>query len=127
MDPTPFLQPLREPSVQIEFDCNHLVVMEMGMVVATMDVSGTNPERVLLGEPLIDDLRILPHEFPQAVDQVLLGSGVYSPPSLVEFFTESTSLMVGPNLVTFGECVCVCVCACVRACGRACVRACVCI
>ena len=118
VNPTPFLQPLREPSVQIEFECNQLVVMEMGMVVATLDVSGENPERMLLGEPLIDDLRILPHEFPQSVDQIVSGSGAYSPPSVVEFFSDSTSLMVGPNMVSFGECGsggwgewgCLCVC-----------------
>ena len=103
VNPAPFLQPLREPSVRIQYDCNHLVVMEMGMVVATMEISGATPERVLLGERLIDDLRILPHEFPQPADQVIQGSGAYSPPSQVQFFTESTNLMVGPNMVSFGE------------------------
>ena len=130
VNPTPFLQPLREPSVQIEFECNQLVVMEMGMVVATLDVSGENPERMLLGEPLIDDLRILPHEFPQSVDQIVSGSGAYSPPSVVEFFSDSTSLMVGPNMVSFGECgsggwdwsVCVYAVVCLFMCTHSCLR-----
>ena len=94
------------------------------MVVATMNISESNPERVLLGEPLIDDLRILPHEFPQVTDQVVHGSGAYSPPTQVEFFTESTSLMVGPNMVSFGECVVpVCVCIHVHRCMYVCVYA----
>ena len=103
MDPTPFLQPILDPTVMLTLDCNSVAVLESGNVIDRMNLTSTEPERVLLGEPLIVDLRILPHEFPQPVDYTLSGTGSYASSSPVTFSTESTSIMVGPNLVEFGE------------------------
>ena len=103
VDPTPFLQPILEPTIRVNLDCNSVAVLESGNVVDRMAVTGTDPERVLLGEPLITDLRILPHEFPQPADYVLRGTGSYASSSPVTFTTQSTSIMVGPNVVNFGK------------------------
>ena len=104
IDPTPFLQPIREPDVRVDFNCNEIVTLQNDMVVNRQILTAPTVEKVLVGEELIVDLRILPHEFPQPVDYVLSGSGSYSSSPQVQFFDETTNIMVGPLMSTFGEC-----------------------
>lgn len=52
LDPTPYLQPILEPTVGVELECNDLV-MCVGGVVVSRDVLIESPVADVLGSPLI--------------------------------------------------------------------------
>lgn len=108
IDPTQFLQPILEPQVSLQYDCNDLVTYIGGVVVDRRTLAPDQPEEVEFGEQLVEDA-IPGHEFPLPVDGVLQARGTILSGSSAEVFSSSTFIMVGPIPVEFGECVTVCV------------------
>ena len=103
IDPTQFLQPIQEPQVRVEYECNDLVTYIGSAVVDRRPIAPDTPERVEVGTVLVDDT-IPGHEFPRPVDSVLQSQGSVISGSSAEVFSSSTFVMVGPIPVQFGEC-----------------------
>ena len=102
INPTQFLQPLLEPQVRVEYECNDVVAFIGGTVVYRDRIAPDSPEEIELGNPLVLDT-IPGHEFPQPTDQVMESQGSIISGDSATVFSTSTFLMVGPIPVEFGE------------------------
>lgn len=102
VNPTQFVSPQLKPTATVEWDCNEITTIINGVVVETQDFASTDPEKELIGDPLIS-IDIDDEEFPQPYDLILEHTTELSSTEAVEFFQASTFLMVGVVPVTFGK------------------------
>lgn len=102
INPMQYLQPVHEPQVTLQYDCNDLVTYIGGTVVDRRAVAPESPKQVEFGAVLVEDT-IPGHEFPRPVDGLLQAQGTILSGSSAEVFSSSTFVMVGPIPVQFGE------------------------
>ena len=102
INPTQYLQPIHDPQVEIEYDCNDLVTYIGQMVVDRRPLAPESPTTVSYGSVLVDDA-IPDHEFTRPVDHILHSHGTLLSGASVEVLSSSTFIMVGPIPVQFGK------------------------
>ena len=102
IDPTQYLQPIHNPLVTLQYDCNDLVTYIGGSVVDRRTVASDVADTLEFGAVLVEDT-IPGHEFPQPVDHLLHTQGTILSGTTAEVFSSSTFIMVGPIPVQFGE------------------------
>ena len=102
VDPTQYLQPVQNPLVSLQYDCNDLVTYIGGSVVDRRTIASDVPSTVEFGDVLVEDT-IPGHEFPRPVDHELHTVGTIVSGVSAEVFSSSAFFMVGPIPVQFGE------------------------
>ena len=99
-DPSQFIPLVQNPSVTTDFSCNEVVAMVNGVVVDMSPAVSGDMVRQYIGDPLVD-IMVPGHEFPHPYDLVISNDLTLSSPATVQFFQETTSLMVGVIPVIF--------------------------
>lgn len=102
IDPTQFLQPIADPPVSLQYDCNDLVTYIGSTVVDRRPLAPETPTEVEYGEELVSET-IPGHEFSQPVDHVLQTQGVILSGASVEVWSSTTAVTVGTIPVQLGE------------------------
>ena len=102
IDPTQFLQPILEPRVSLQYECNDLVTYIGGTVVDRRSLAPETSTVVEYGEEIVSE-GIPDHEFPRPVDHVLQTQGTVLSGVSVEVFSSSTAVTVGTIPVQLGE------------------------
>ena len=102
VDPTQFLQPIHDPSVELQYSCNDLVTYIGQTVVDRRSLAPDTPQSVPYGSELVENV-IPDHEFSRPVDHLLISQGTILSGASVEVLSSSTFMMVGPIPVQFGK------------------------